>query len=626
MAFSKLKRVIALALTIFSMVTAVHAVDLPVKNLGFEEWNAEKTKPSGWGVGGTGYESAADCDVALKAPEGKCALRLESTPSVKTGGFIPVTQRLPSQVAAGHQIKLSGFIRTENVQEGWAGMWLRVDAQSKPAVAFDNMAARGPRGTTGWQRFEIALPVAPNTNNIAFGVLLKGTGTAWFDGLRLEVDESIQVPKVDIPEIAAIAAPPRPQIPHALLDDKALALSAAEMPDLNEAWRIDIQQRHHAIRSLSSGDFSDLQFLKPLLKNKRVIQLGESSHGIAEFNWMKVRLVKFLHQELGYDVIAFESSLTGCDSADRMIGKVSPLDVMRECIFGVWHTNEVLPLFDYLDTARKTNKRITLAGFDTQNSGTGSRETGTRFKGMLERANSDLARLVEVNERRLRVGLASADATELIDYYRDTGETLTKNSDKLRVLLNARPEEVDLSIQEAKSRVLFVRQLEAGPGIVGTRIRDKGMADNLDFLLDRLYPGRKIIVWAHNFHVTYQQDGQEKPVAMGAWVAERRKADVYTIGLFMGRGVGATNSRSLQEIMPPAIGTLEAIMANAGRKMSFVDFSQATRDPGNSWIFEPINAREWGISSLKLTPAKMYDAVLYIDSATPPQYIPFVKP
>lgn len=36
--------------------------------------------------------------------------------------------------------------------------------------------------------------------------------------------------------------------------------------------------------------------------------LGEASHGVAESNWAKVRLIKFLHQQLGFDVVAFESS------------------------------------------------------------------------------------------------------------------------------------------------------------------------------------------------------------------------------------------------------------------------------------------------------------------------------
>lgn len=625
MVFSRFWCFIIIVLAAFTMGPAVIAATLPVKNLGFEDWNSDKTKPTGWWVGGTGYEASADCSAASRAPEGNCALRLRSTQDLKSGAFMPLSQNLPSRFAAGHQIKLSGFIRTENVQDGWAGIWMRVDAPGKLAVAFDNMSKRAPRGTTDWQRFEIALPVAPNTSNIAFGVLLSGGGTAWFDDLKLEVDESVQVPKADLPEIAAVSTPARPVVPPNLLDDSALALAVGDTPAVNELWQVDIRERHHAIRSLTSADFSDLQFLKPFLKDKRIVQLGESGHGVAEFNWMKVRLIKFLHQELGYDVIAFESSMTGCDGADESIGKNGPVDVMRECIFPIWHTTEVLPLFDYLDVARKAGGRISLAGFDIQNSSRVSRQISERFKAMLESINSDLAVRVNASHSKLHSGLSTADATDLKNFYREVAETLTVNRSILHEKYRARPIEVDLAIQEALSRVQYVKQLEEGSA-AGSSIRDKGMANNLDFLLDKLYPGRKVIVWAHNYHITYQQIGQDKPNAMGAWVAERRKAEAYTVGFFMGRGIGALTDQSLYEIKPPAKDTLEAIFASAGRKMSFVDFSQVKRGPGNAWMFEQTIAREWGRYPIKLVPVKMYDAVLYIDGVTPPQYLPNSKP
>jgi erythromycin esterase-like protein len=38
---------------------------------------------------------------------------------------------------------------------------------------------------------------------------------------------------------------------------------------------------------------------------------------VAEFTTAKVRLIKYLHQEMGFDVIAFESGLYECFQADR---------------------------------------------------------------------------------------------------------------------------------------------------------------------------------------------------------------------------------------------------------------------------------------------------------------------
>ena len=48
---------------------------------------------------------------------------------------------------------------------------------------------------------------------------------------------------------------------------------------------------------------------------------------------------------LGYDVLAFESPLFACDRTGRRAATLSALEMMRGCIFGVWHVGEVLPLF-----------------------------------------------------------------------------------------------------------------------------------------------------------------------------------------------------------------------------------------------------------------------------------------
>ncbi len=96
------------------------------------------------------------------------------------------TATFPKKAAAGKRIRYSGFIRTEQVTDGHAGLWWRVEGKSGK-LGFDNMQDRGPTGTTDWKRYEIALDVDPKVINISFGSLLSGEGTAWFDGLQVEI-------------------------------------------------------------------------------------------------------------------------------------------------------------------------------------------------------------------------------------------------------------------------------------------------------------------------------------------------------------------------------------------------------------------------------------------------------
>jgi hypothetical protein len=117
--------------------------------------------------------------------------------------FGVATATFPVQDAAGQTVHYSGWIKTENVLNGYAGLWWRVDGEGKGKVlSFDNSQARiigdrptgdsgvirGAVGTTGWKRIEFELPVSAGASNINFGLLLTGTGTAWFDALSVELN------------------------------------------------------------------------------------------------------------------------------------------------------------------------------------------------------------------------------------------------------------------------------------------------------------------------------------------------------------------------------------------------------------------------------------------------------
>lgn len=102
--------------------------------------------------------------------------------------FGSATAQIPVVVAAGHRVTLSGYIKTENVEDGFAGFWMRADGPQGRPVAFDGMDNRGPNGTTAWTRYEVNVNAPANAQALYFGALHPGTGTAWFDSLQIEID------------------------------------------------------------------------------------------------------------------------------------------------------------------------------------------------------------------------------------------------------------------------------------------------------------------------------------------------------------------------------------------------------------------------------------------------------
>src|SRR5690349_6407715 len=161
------------------------------------------------------------------------------------------------------------------------------------------------------------------------------------------------------PAVSTPSEPPPPPVvlpTDRLLTDAELLPSVDSLaptePDARVAW---VKGAAHPIRSLTyDGDFSDLRFLATALQGKRLVQLGESGHGVSEFSLAKLRLIKYLHEELGYDVIAFESSLFACWDADARAESLGANGLLVSCPFTVWHVAEVLPLFEYVESTKKT--------------------------------------------------------------------------------------------------------------------------------------------------------------------------------------------------------------------------------------------------------------------------------
>src|SRR5437867_6676689 len=141
------------------------------------------------------------------------------------------------------------------------------------------------------------------------------------------------------------------------------------------AW---LKQHAIPLRSIDPADedFSDLEPLRAAIGEARVVQLGEQSHGDGATFHAKARLIKFLHQKLGFDVLAFESCLYDCRKAWALLrGGAEPYEAVSSGVFGIWTRSEQFqPVIDYLGKAAKTDRPLELCGFDCQFTAKASRE------------------------------------------------------------------------------------------------------------------------------------------------------------------------------------------------------------------------------------------------------------
>src|SRR5690554_2044409 len=115
----------------------------------------------------------------------------------------------------------------------------------------------------------------------------------------------------------------------------------------------------------NNTDFSDLEFLKKELKNKKIIVLGESGHGDGASFEAKTRLVKFLVEEMDYSTLAFEGGgFTEMAFASEKIssGKDAVAEIKKSW-YSLWSdSKQIQDLLKYIND----NDSLNLLGIENQ--------------------------------------------------------------------------------------------------------------------------------------------------------------------------------------------------------------------------------------------------------------------
>src|SRR5258706_13189862 len=141
------------------------------------------------------------------------------------------------------------------------------------------------------------------------------------------------------------------------------------------------------IKNNGDYDFAGAAFLKEELRNADIILLGEPYHH-AKYYPIKIQLVKYLHDQLGFDVIAFESGLFQMEmvNADIKSGEGAS-SAFEKGLFPIWtSTYEFEELYGYLDSLKSAGSSMEIAGFDCQVSASNASK---RFVASLEQASKD---------------------------------------------------------------------------------------------------------------------------------------------------------------------------------------------------------------------------------------------
>ncbi|MCT1540083.1 MULTISPECIES: erythromycin esterase family protein [Lysinibacillus] len=391
-------------------------------------------------------------------------------------------------------------------------------------------------------------------------------------------------------------------------------------------------------QKIPANKFDDLEMLKPLLHDKRIVFLGESSHGVAQFNLAKTRLIQFLHQDMGYNVLAFESGMGNVMNAQGQIDKQAALQTMKDAIFGVWWTKETLPLFDYAKSTQATEQPLVLTGFDIQQQGAFTNGDWLQNPKLAQQFNEAEKQLAEWSSGKDLKGYQKVKAT-IIDVYKQVQSQIQFKEKELQAAYPKEPHIVKLMDRTLADRIRLADEyieltIQSNIDIEQNNIesflqtmewRDQAMMENLLWLAEEVYPTEKFIVWAHNDHIRKAQSdvmGSPYPVKlMGERLPDIYKKYSYVLGLYMTSGETANNMGEPMPVLPPVKGSIEDILSSTNKPYTFIDLRNRQNERGNSWMFEPRLSYSWGMIQESLVPREQYDGILLIDQVNKPTYI-----
>ncbi|MEM1325667.1 MAG: erythromycin esterase family protein [Bacteroidota bacterium] len=394
-------------------------------------------------------------------------------------------------------------------------------------------------------------------------------------------------------------------------------------------------------------DFSDLQFLKTEIGDKRVVALGEQTHKDGASFEARARMIEFLMEEMDFEVILFENGMFEMDLANQTIQSEKNTKELRRALYAFWsEAKQHEALFDYLDSRLQNNQLTQFGGLDAkQSSGIGlkgsvytdqlesaiqssnpsllTQENYTAYKAIwqdfeAQRADSKLAMMrIKMGEEEkmelrklsdwLQAELKEADDTYWAQIVRSADESMIAYSD-LRI------------VKVLLSKKSFVP--------INNR-RDELMAENLSYLLNHQFADKKVILFGATYHFIRNNDQLTNARVQGLQVDESRimgdlvhdefKNDIYTIGFtaYEGRYGQEESVEDGKKIKSPQrAGSLEYQLHQKEHDWAFVSLKNAQDNP--FWSENPsMRLFDYKVDVQSNNWSEVLDAVVFINTMEP---------
>lgn len=456
-------------------------------NLNFENFNSKEQKLSeGWFKWGD-FKSVTTEETSSGNYAGKIV-------SDKNGHFGCITYSIPANYT-GDTIRLFGQIKYENVKD-YVGLLMRIDGDSENGyLAFDSMQRLKIRGTSDWQEFSIKLPYPANAKTIYIGGILGNKGVAWFDNFRVTIDgQDIQT----------------------LKESERLLLTDIDPTQLKSA----ISKASFPINTSNAQSIKNsLDALIERAGNKKIVSIGESTHGTSEFYQMRELITKRLVQEKGFKLVLLENPYDDLEVLNNDLYN-KPLDsLISQHLFSIYQTKEMRSFLEWYKQNR-LNYNVDFKGIDDS------------YWTFMEVLNASIDTISDKQLNKLKKKLVKDLSKNPTDNFKKEckiSSSIYHNilaiEDHLKLTGKLTPEIEEILVNGKNSYISYTYILKNKP----IKSRDEIMANRISYLANKR--DEQIIVWAHNAHISNQTIIDNEIGVMGRNLKKEFGEDYFSIGL-----------------------------------------------------------------------------------------------
>lgn len=577
-------------------------------------------KPEKWFMPATtSYEVAVD---SAYPHSGRYSARIKhTTQAVNASGCVYYQEVDLSSFASYKKITVKYFFR---INKGWNTYVKYFIQPVNPArvKVIDTSFARtvGPYTKGAWYEYEATAwvtPAAMQTKAVRIGLIAQSFIDMNVDDVAIYVDDKLLR---DIPVIH----PPR------------------KLPD-----SLDIEWLNSRIKSLqvtdSYSNMNDLSFLKKTIGKAQIVALGESTHGTKEFNLLRARIINYLVDNMGFEVVAFENGITEMNIANELLRdkRLAVREIVDSVFVRVHQTEEITGLVDLL----RKKENIIIAGFDDQ---------------------KIIYPLQQLKKKLKLLDVSLYDATIALEAYmfpyRGTVQQLDSLHDHaLRLLNRFMTVKTDLSGKTGPQEMVWLEKnlyslrnsiylaylyavneaTKSTAPYIPFNYRDSLMADNVLWLRE-FYKNKKIILWCHNSHIQKKSNGSYdgKHIYQGEYLLKTELGSSYKSFAFLTASGEATSYKLYNQVGEP-------VKLQQPYRICYEYYLGQAKDPLFYWELPAgrknnqqytalTNGLEWRSLGSLITPgadqfnpadlSNNFNGVFFIRNTTPASYFHLKRP